>query len=100
MGMWDQVTKLIGGNANQAVDVQTKGSIHGMPVYVYNSSGNQLSNFGGGLIPDAYDYIALTYSGTNIATVTYKTGGVAGSTIATLTLGYDASNNLTSVAKT
>lgn len=56
------------------------------------------------LVPEKYDYIALTYvtSGNGlgeIETVTYKDGGASGTLVATLTLGYDASNNLVSVAR-
>ena len=46
-----------------------------------------------------FDYIALTYSGSNLTKVVYKEGGSSGVTIATLTLGYSGSN-LTSVTKT
>lgn len=58
----------------------------------------------GNLVTDVYDYIALTYvpSGNGagqIETVTFKTGGSSGTLVATLTLAYDASNNLTSVTK-
>lgn len=58
----------------------------------------------GSLIPDAHDYIAVTYvaSGNGageIETATYKSGGAAGTTVATLTLAYDASNRLISVTK-
>lgn len=57
------------------------------------------------LVPTAFDYIALTYvpSGNGageIATATYKSGGASGTTVATLTLAYDASNKLSSVTKT
>jgi len=66
-----------------------------------DSSGNILM---GGLVPKSYDYIALTYvSGGNgsgeIETVTYKTGGASGTTVATLTLAYNASNEISSVTK-
>lgn len=56
----------------------------------------------GALVPVAFDYIALTYVGatTDINTVVYKTGGAGGATVATLTLGYDGSDRLTSVTKT
>lgn len=47
----------------------------------------------------AYDYISCSYTGTNLTGVVYKTGGSSGTTVATLTLGYDGSNNLTSVTK-
>lgn len=56
-------------------------------------------------VTGAYDYIALTYvpSGNGageIATVTYKLGGASGTTVATLTLAYDSSNNLSTITKT
>ena len=58
----------------------------------------------GSLIPKNYDYIALTYvaSGNGageVETVVYKTGGSGGTTVATLTLGYNASDELSSVAR-
>ena len=60
-------------------------------------------NFGS-LVPDKYDYIALTYVASGqgvgeIETVTYKTGGSGGTSVAVLTLGYDADNKLSSVTK-
>lgn len=55
----------------------------------------------GSLVPEAFDYQAITYVGatTDIDTVVYKTGGSGGSTVATLTMGYDGSNRLTSVTR-
>ena len=47
----------------------------------------------------AYDYISCSYTGSNLTGVVYKSGGSGGTTVATLTLGYDGSNNLTSVTK-
>jgi hypothetical protein len=41
----------------------------------------------------------MTYTGSNLTGVVYKTGGSGGTTLATLTLAYDGSNNLTSVTK-
>ena len=54
------------------------------------------------LVPEAFDYQDITYVGatTNIDTVVYKLGGAAGTTVATLTLGYDGSNRLNSVTRT
>ncbi len=40
------------------------------------------------LIQDTYDYIGLTYTGSNLTTVVYKTGGAGGTTVSTLTLAY------------
>ncbi len=51
------------------------------------------------LVPSMFDYIALSYTGGNLTTATYKTGGAGGSTISILTLAYDGSNNLISVLK-
>ena len=58
-----------------------------------------------GLSIPKYDYIALTYvpSGDGVGeieTVTYKTGGSSGITVGALTLGYDASNRLSTVTRT
>lgn len=53
-------------------------------------------------VHEAYDYRAFTYVGATqkIATITYKTGGSGGSTVATQTFGYDGSDRLTSITKT
>lgn len=56
---------------------------------------------GGILVPETYDEIDLTYVAAGngvgeIQTVTYK---LSGSTVATLTLTYNASNKLTTVVK-
>lgn len=49
----------------------------------------------------ANDYQALAYDGNgNLSTITFKTGGVSGVTVATMTLGYDVSENLVSIATT
>jgi len=55
-------------------------------------------------IPE-YDYIALTYVAAGdgageIETVIYKTGGSGGTTVATLTLAYNAANEISSITKT
>jgi len=61
-------------------------------------SGHPLSVVTGLEIPD-HDYIDLSYTGSNLTGVVYKTGGSGGATVATLTLAYDGSNNLISVTK-
>lgn len=45
-----------------------------------------------------YDYISLSYTGSLLTTVVFKTGGASGTTVATLTLAYTGSL-LTSVTK-
>lgn len=52
-----------------------------------------------GLNVPTHDYISLGYTGPNLTSVVYKTGGSGGTTVATLTLAYDGSNNLISVTK-
>ena len=51
------------------------------------------------LVPEYYDYISLTYTGDNLTTVDFKTGGSGGSTVASLALAYTGST-LDSVTKT
>ena len=51
------------------------------------------------LVPSEYDYIELGYTGSDLTSVVYKKGGVSGTTVSTLTLGYSG-GNLVSVAKT
>jgi len=73
-----------------------------MPVGKSNKEVNIISP--GGLDIPAHDYIALTYVAAGngageIETVVYKTGGSGGSTVATLTLAYDANDKLSTVTK-
>lgn len=51
-----------------------------------------------GLDIPIHDYIALSYTGSNLTSVVYKTGGAGGTTVATLTLAYTGSQ-LDSVTK-
>lgn len=51
-----------------------------------------------GLKVPAHDYISLSYTGTNLTSIVYKTGGSGGTTVATLTLAYSGSQ-LISVSK-
>jgi len=53
----------------------------------------------GPLAPANYDYISMSYTGSNLTGVVYKVGGAGGTTLVTLTLAYDGSNNLISVTR-
>ncbi len=58
----------------------------------------------GSLVPSAFDFQSITYVAAGngageIETVVYRTGGAAGSIVATLTLAYDASDRLSTVTK-
>jgi len=60
--------------------------------------GDPLAVINGLSIPE-HDYISLSYTGSNLTGVVYKTGGSGGTTVGTLTLVYDGSSNLISVTK-
>jgi hypothetical protein len=67
-------------------------------IEIKNDSGNPIPVVTGLEIPE-HDYIDLSYTGSNLTDVVYKTGGSSGTTVATLTLAYDGNDNLTSVTK-
>ena len=60
-----------------------------------------ISRLSGSLVPTAFNEIDLTYvpSGNGVGQVQTAIYKLAGVTVATLTLSYDAGNNLTSVVK-
>ena len=76
-------------------------------VNIADSSGNLVAvtsnaldvNMASSLVPSKFDYILLEYTGDNLTTATYKTGGADGTVVAILTLVYDDST-LRSVTKT
>ena len=59
----------------------------------------------GQLVPEVYDYISITYvpGGADgegeIQTVTYKDGGVGGTTVATLLLVYNGDDKLVTITR-
>jgi hypothetical protein len=67
-------------------------------VKVSTVDGDPLAVINGLSIPE-HDYISLSYTGSNLTGVVYKTGGSGGTTVGTLTLAYDGSSNLISVTK-
>ena len=85
-----------------ANDVIIKDPTTGIPTNV-TAGALHVLNFGT-LVPSIYDYIALTYvaSGNGegeVETVTYKTGGASGTTVATLTLTYNSDDEVSTVTK-
>lgn len=50
------------------------------------------------LVPFAHDFIDLNYTGADLTSVVFKTGGSGGTTVATLTLAY-ASGQLDTVTR-
>jgi hypothetical protein len=82
-----------------ATDVSLSGPVTiSNEVEIKNDSGSPIPVVTGLEIPE-HDYIALSYTGSNLTGVVYKTGGGSGTTVATLTLAYDGNDNLTSVTK-
>jgi len=56
------------------------------------------------LVPKVYDYIALTYVSAGngageVETITYKTGGAGGDTVATLTIAYNADDEISTITR-
>ena len=88
-------TYLGGGGGDARIDI---GAVSIGEVEVSNDSGNPIPVVTGLEIPE-HDYISLSYTGSNLTGVVYKTGGSGGTTVATLTLAYDGSSNLISVTK-
>jgi hypothetical protein len=92
---------MVRGAPDQPLPVDIQGatlSLDAAGIEIKNDSGNPVPVVTGLEIPE-HDYIALSYTGSNLTGVVYKTGGSGGTTVATLTLAYDGSNNLTSVTK-
>lgn len=64
------------------------------------SNGTSLPvNFVNTLVTQPFDYVSITYTGDNITGVVFKVGGSGGTTVATLTLTYDANDRLLTVTK-
>lgn len=67
--------------------------------YNVDASGNLSVNAAlGGMITESYDYVGFGYTGSDITTIEFKSGGASGTLEATLTLGY-TSGNIVSITK-
>lgn len=96
--MADTKRVIIGSEVNddRKIELDSLGSKITVPVSFYDENGNLVNSSGFNITK--YDYIALTYSGSNITQVVYKRGGSSGTIVGTLTLEYSGSN-LVSVTK-
>lgn len=65
-------------------------------VEVKNASGEPIPVSHGLKIPE-HDYVGMSYTGANMTQAIYKLGGPNGTTVATVSMGYDGNGNLTSV---
>jgi hypothetical protein len=80
-----------------ASGVTLNGVSIGAEIEISNNAGNPVPVVQGFNIP-AYDAVNLSYTGSNLTGVVYKSGGTGGSTVATLALTYSGST-LVSIAK-
>lgn len=51
------------------------------------------------LVPSVYDFIALSYTGSNLTTAVYKFGGSGGVVVSTLNITYDVNSNIQTVTR-
>ncbi len=58
-----------------------------------------LDSVGNSLVPTKYDYLSLSYTVDNLTGIVFKIDGSSGTTVSTLTLGYNGNNDLISVTK-
>jgi hypothetical protein len=82
------IGRTLSSSTDSVTTVQGAAGVAGWPVKELNQ-----------LIPEEYDYISLSYTGSDITGVVYKTGGAGGATVATLALAY-AGGNLSTVTRT
>lgn len=54
----------------------------------------------GGMFIPPHDHITNTYTGSNLTQIVYRRGGATGQTVATMTLTYNANNDVETVALT
>ena len=74
------------------------------PVATCEIGGTHYQEMVRGLVPFPFDYVSLTYvaSGNGkgeIETATYKTGGAAGTTVATVTLTYNSDDCIATITR-
>lgn len=96
-GSTDNNLTKVGGTA---LTLGQKTSVASIPVVLPSDQTISVNSTGeNALVTDPFDYISLSnYSGANPGTITFKSGGSAGTTVATLTLVYSG-DNVTSITK-
>lgn len=90
--------KLAGVGAPIPVNIEGASlELNASGIEIKNDSGNPIPVVTGLEIPE-HDYISLSYTGSDLTGVVYKSGGSSGTTVATLALAY-TDGNLASVTK-
>lgn len=46
-----------------------------------------------------HDYVSCSYTGSNLTQLVYKTGGASGDVVSTITVTYNANNQVTAITK-
>lgn len=100
----NKLPALVGGKIPVDIGTNIDVTIDNTSIEVSNDAGNPVPVSGtvntlSGLDIPPHNYISLSYTGSNLTGVVYKSGGSGGTVVATLSLGYDGNNNLTSVTK-
>lgn len=67
-------------------------------VEIKNDTGNPVPVIEGLSLPE-HDFIALGYTGQNLTSAVYRSGGSEGTVVATIALTYDENGNLASISK-
>jgi hypothetical protein len=94
------------GNVQPSIDAEEHDETYGTKkVSVFGYTGTSLAQlltdssgamvFAGSLVPKSFDYIAITWNGSNPTKLVYKTGGATGTTVATLDITWSGSNPTT-----
>lgn len=86
---------------NNRQSLAAQSTVTGTTEFLKSKNGALYTSNSGLLQGIVYDYVAMTNpdANNNYQTHTYKTGGSGGTTVATLTYTYDASNNVTSITR-
>lgn len=67
---------------------KTGDNIAAKKVANYHWDGTNWQRQGASLVPSGYDYMSYSNTSSTVDTYTYKTGGVSGTTVATITITY------------
>lgn len=92
------------GQTQPSIDLEehrSLGGVNAKAVVPYAYSGGTLTPTPTPLVDLAYDYVGFTNAdgNGNYQTITFKTGGSAGTTVRTLSVTYDANSLITSVTR-
>lgn len=99
VGLITRLTKSANAVLYYVTGTDVSGDKRALDVY---SQGGEILDVSGLMDGAAYDYIAFAYPDSDTDTLTFKTGGSGGTTVATVTINYtDATKeNISNIART